>query len=471
MSQEIERKFLLTEAPPWLGGRVGTRIEQGYLAIDGEVEVRLRRAGAERWLTVKGGAGEVRTEVELPLEEEQLEALWPLTEPRRLEKTRWVVAVGDGLEAEVDVYEGALEGLVVAEVEFPSEQQGRDFQPPGWLGREVTGDERYANQRLASEGWPGSGGGASGNSGVVAKSGDKARSYKLKRKEEIADGVRRIARGRADDALGELAGAEGGGDLSEAIHSARKDMKKLRALLRLVRKPVGEAVYRAENRRYRDAARLLARSRDAEVKLETLAALGERFGEELPAGSVRAWGVALEQERDEIAGENGEAAARIERAVVAIEAGREEIASWPLQGDSWKLIASGLKRSYRHGRRELKKTRSGPSAENVHQWRKRVKDLWYQLRLVRRAWPEVLGAAADQAHRLADLLGDHHDLAVLAEDLAQRHELDRREELAALIERRQEDLLADAFELGSRLFAEKPQAFVARVEGYWLAWR
>jgi CYTH domain-containing protein/CHAD domain-containing protein len=461
MAQEIERKFLLAEAPDWLGGRVGTRIEQGYLAIDDEIEVRLRRRGDERLLTVKGGSGEVREEVELAIGEGEFEQLWPLTAGRRLAKIRRVVSVGNGLEAEVDVYEGGLEGLVVAEVEFPSERESREFLPPGWLRREVTGDGRYSNQRLASEGKPPSGNGGGGKG--------KAMAYRFKRRERVDDGIRRIAAGRAEDALAELTAARSGDDLAEAIHSARKDMKKLRAVLRLVRKPLDKDFFRAENRRYRDAARLLSQSRDAEVKLETLGALRERFGEELPDVAARAWCAALEAEREEIAGAGGgEAAERIE---LAIAAGRDEIRDWPLCGDSWKLIAPGLRRSYREGRRGMKLSCRDPCTDNVHQWRKRVKDLWYQLRLVRKAWPQLLDETADRAHELADLLGDHHDLAVLAEDLADRGDLVRRDELAALIERRQGELLESALDLGARLFAEKPKAFNARVEAYWSAWR
>jgi CYTH domain-containing protein/CHAD domain-containing protein len=464
MAQEIERKFLLDEPPEWLGGRVGTRIEQGYLALDGEVEVRLRRRGEERLLTVKGGSGEVRQEVELALGAEEFELLWPLTGSRRLTKTRRLVSVGNGLEAEVDVYEGELAGLVVAEVEFGSERESREFTPPGWLGREVTGDGRYANQRLASEGAPASGGGENGKG--------KAMAYRFKRRERVDDGIRRIAAGRAEDALSELSAARSDGDLAEAIHSARKDMKKLRAVLRLVRKPLGKEFFRAENHRYRDAARLLSQTRDAEVKLETLGALRECFAEELPAGPAQAWCAALEAERDEIAGAGeDELAKRIERAIATIGGGRDEVREWPLRGDSWELIAAGLSRSYRQGRRELKRIRRDPSAENVHRWRKRVKDLWYQLRLVRKAWPELLGETVERTHELADLLGDHHDLTVLAEDLAERDELDRRQELTALIERRQGELLEAALELGARLFAERPKAFRSRIEGYWVAWR
>jgi len=155
MASEIERKFLLPEPPGWLSESSSARIEQGYLAIDEEIEVRLRQTGGERLLTAKRGHGEVREEIEIALDREQFEALWPLTESRRLAKTRWRVPVEGGLTAEVDVYEGRLAGLVVAELEFGSEEDSGCFDPPGWLGEEITGEERYANQTLALDGPPG----------------------------------------------------------------------------------------------------------------------------------------------------------------------------------------------------------------------------------------------------------------------------------------------------------------------------
>jgi adenylate cyclase len=154
MPLEVERKFLLPEAPGWLGDHPATEVEQGYLVIAGELEVRLRAADGHRLLTVKRGHGEVREEVEIQLSAEQFDALWPLTEGQRISKRRHVVPI-DGLKAEVDVYGARLEGLVVAEIEFSSQEQAEGFQAPDWLGEEVTGDDRYANQSLATAGAPG----------------------------------------------------------------------------------------------------------------------------------------------------------------------------------------------------------------------------------------------------------------------------------------------------------------------------
>ncbi len=149
---EVERKFLVPETPD-LSATDSDEIEQGYLAIGSDGEVRLRRKGERLLLTAKRGSGISRDEAEVELVREAFERLWPLTEGRRLQKRRHVIPHGD-LRIEVDVYEGELEGLVVAEIEFSSEDEARAFQPPDWIGEEVTGDQRYLNETLATRGRP-----------------------------------------------------------------------------------------------------------------------------------------------------------------------------------------------------------------------------------------------------------------------------------------------------------------------------
>lgn len=152
-SVEIERKWAVAELP-CLVTVPGEAIRQGYTSITKEgVEVRVRQRGQQYFQTIKGDGELIRSEVEFPLEREQFDVLWPRTEGRRVEKTRYAVPY-DGATIEVDVYHGALQGLVVAEVEFSSLQDAEQFVPPAWFGREVTSDKRYKNKNLAVEGLP-----------------------------------------------------------------------------------------------------------------------------------------------------------------------------------------------------------------------------------------------------------------------------------------------------------------------------
>jgi adenylate cyclase len=145
---EIERKFVVDHVPEEI--RAGARpehIRQGYLSLE-PAEVRVRsRDEAEHELTVKSLGGLSRAEVNLQLTAGQFEELWPLVQ-RSIEKDRSRHEV-EGWTAEVDVYSGKLAGLVVAEIEFPSETDARAFTPPAWFGAEVTADPRYRNVSLA----------------------------------------------------------------------------------------------------------------------------------------------------------------------------------------------------------------------------------------------------------------------------------------------------------------------------------
>ena len=154
---EIERKFLFHTPPPELAAAPAHVIVQGYLALTQEgVEVRVRRKDDKTFLTIKHGGSLARTEVELPLPADGWDALWPLTAGRRLRKTRRELPGPDGLTLEVDLYDDALVGLEVVEVEFPDEAAAGRFQPPAWFGREITGDPEFRNETLTRLGLPAS---------------------------------------------------------------------------------------------------------------------------------------------------------------------------------------------------------------------------------------------------------------------------------------------------------------------------
>jgi CYTH domain-containing protein len=150
-SLEIERKFLL-EAKPDLEPLRQSHLRQGYIAT-GDTEVRLRSDGRSHQLTCKRGSGLTRLEQEVEISDEQFEALWPLTEAYRIDKTRYYYEHRGHL-IELDVYHGRLEPLVVAEIEFDSEESSRLFEAPPYFGEEVTHDQRYKNKMLAQKGLP-----------------------------------------------------------------------------------------------------------------------------------------------------------------------------------------------------------------------------------------------------------------------------------------------------------------------------
>jgi adenylate cyclase len=150
-NREIERKFLVKQLPEKLKRRRHYPIAQGYLASEpGGRHVRLRKKGKTASLTFKVGRGAHREEREVKLSPKQFAALWPGTAGRRLRKLRYEIPWRN-LMIEIDVYRGKHSGLVVAEVEFPDLATCREFKSPRWFGREVTGQKRYSNVRLANE--------------------------------------------------------------------------------------------------------------------------------------------------------------------------------------------------------------------------------------------------------------------------------------------------------------------------------
>jgi CYTH domain-containing protein len=153
LKTEVERKFLVSEHPE-LTGLKSEEIIQGYISTASDcAEVRVRQKGSRYFQTIKSDGGLKRSEIEVEISKEQFDSLWTATEGRRLKKTRYEIPY-EGLTIEMDVYNGELAGLVVAEVEFVSEDEGVLFTPPSWFGREVTNDRAFRNKNLAKKGMP-----------------------------------------------------------------------------------------------------------------------------------------------------------------------------------------------------------------------------------------------------------------------------------------------------------------------------
>lgn len=143
---ENERKFLVKEMPN-LAGVKFHEIEQGYISFT--PEVRIRKKGLEYFLTNKGEGDQIRSEIESRIDKESYANLMLLVQGNVIRKTRYEIELDFGVVAELDIYHGYLEGLVVVETEFKSEEQLKRFVVPTWFGKEVTADKRYKNKWLA----------------------------------------------------------------------------------------------------------------------------------------------------------------------------------------------------------------------------------------------------------------------------------------------------------------------------------
>jgi CHAD domain-containing protein len=297
-------------------------------------------------------------------------------------------------------------------------------------------------------------------------------AYRLLPGEPVGAGMKRVLGAQVDDAISQLRG-EAGTEAAEGIHEARKDVKKIRSALRLVRHEIGDDIWRRENDHYREVARGLSGFRDAEILVEALDGVTERFGEG-DEGRFDALREQLEKE-NRAAHDDGSIERAMAEAAAGLTAGRGRIDSLALDGDGWELIGPGLHRTYRRGRKRLRTVEQEATVTNLHELRKRVKDLWYQVRLIGDADKHLLGPLADHAHDLSDHLGDDHDLALLRETVQRRRaafaDPAHKRHLLEQIDQRRGELQFAAISLAERIYDDKPKRFTKRLEKRWEAWR
>lgn len=148
---EIERKFLVKEIPNLLNYS-HKKIIQGYISTD--PVIRIRQMGSTFCLCMKSQGHMIREEFELNITKEQFDNLWKKVDFSPIEKTRYFIPLDNHLTAELDIYNGHLEGLLTVEVEFSSPISASHFAPPHWFGEDITHDNRYKNNHLAMYGIP-----------------------------------------------------------------------------------------------------------------------------------------------------------------------------------------------------------------------------------------------------------------------------------------------------------------------------
>ncbi len=307
--------------------------------------------------------------------------------------------------------------------------------------------------------------------------------FTLGNHERLSESLRRIAVQQTDTASRGLMT----GPVDTAVHEARKSMKRLRALLRLIRPQIGDDVYRWENTTLRDAARLIAPVRDGVVMVKTIDRIRERFDGQIVDYAFGDLQSALQGRADRLRHRVTDDESIIPSVIQTLRSARIRYASWPIESDdpvtlygrrpiahSFDSVAAGLGRTYGRGQKEMHLAMENPTAENFHLWRKRAKYLRHQCEILAPLWPESVGGMAQSLDQLGEWLGDDHDLAVLLRLVADIPELcpDMRERsfLAALAQHRRAELQMAAFTLGSRIYAERPSQFVSRIGAYWKAW-
>jgi len=287
--------------------------------------------------------------------------------------------------------------------------------------------------------------------------------FRFKKSESPAKGVRRVCRERIGAALGGLRKD----DRSAAVHGVRKEIKKLRAIFRLVRAAIGRGAYRKGAKALREAANRLAAPRDARVTLKAFGKLVGRSARQF-GGIERALRKHARREAGRIRKDNS-----LKRAERLLRKTDRRMDDLEIKATGWAAIEPGLKESYRRGQQAWRHACKQPSPENFHDWRKHVKDLWHYFCLLYPAWLAEARAYTDELELLGAQLGEDHDLFLL-QQFAVEHCAGRAGEVEALkrlIRARQKELRAAALKLGSRLYAETPVAICRRLGNYWNNWR
>ncbi len=255
------------------------------------------------------------------------------------------------------------------------------------------------------------------------------------------------------------------------VHGARKQLKRARATLRLLRPTIGDDVYRRENVVARDAARPLSRARDEEVVSEALHGLLEHFGPTASGLQVTPLNQSLQKSRRQAAHELP--TKELSEIKAALKRSANRARSWEPDSDEWDCIATALRSTYRRARRALRHARAARATEDLHEWRKQTKYLWHQLQILTPLATGPVGELADEFHHLADYLGDEHDLAVLRERVsAPTNGMSETASsaLKTLIDRRRGELQDKALALGERLYADKSKTFVHGLARHWTDW-
>jgi CHAD domain-containing protein len=288
-----------------------------------------------------------------------------------------------------------------------------------------------------------------------------------KSQDTVQDGVRKIATELIDNAIEATKQRQ---NPEPTVHDLRKTCKRLRGLIRVVR-PVF-ADYRVENAAFRDAGRKLSHLRDTAVLIQTYDSLLEAYDDQVDRARFAPIRRRLTLQQKRSAG-HADIARRLEEFRQAMVDARGRVRRWRLSDDGFDALEPGIAKSYKRARRAMAAASKELSAETVHEWRKQVKDHWYHTRLLEPIWRKQMKTSGVVGRDLGELLGQHHDLDVFQQRLAEGDMTDAAdlEVLTGLAKRRQQALADEAFRMGARLLAEPPKNLTRRWRSYWQTWQ
>lgn len=253
----------------------------------------------------------------------------------------------------------------------------------------------------------------------------------------------------------------------ETVHEVRKALKRWRALMRLLARPLGEQADQMRSEA-RELMRAIAGARDAQSALDALNDL-RKVDRPISPTSIETIRARLTKMRDAAEAKSFTKAMR-DRLSRYLDYATLSLERWPLKVIDFDIVTDGLTSTYRRARQLVPDTWSDSEAEHLHDLRRRVVEHRHQMDIIEPLWPRLGKVWAEEAQRLRNQLGSCQDLAVLAELTAPHQPLAPwRSRLAPLISARRDAHLKSAARLAGRLFAEKPKAFRRRIAALWSA--
>jgi len=298
-------------------------------------------------------------------------------------------------------------------------------------------------------------------------------AYCLENSETLSFGLKRIVLELIDNSVFNF--AKGNGSFNEDVHEIRKNFKKIRTVYRLIRSDLGGKSFQIENSFYGDSSRMLSDLRDSTVLIYTFEKLLKNSELEMSNFDFSIFRNFLFEKHKNISASKHKKSQVMNSLSTDLLLARSRVFDWPISGDNFKVIKKNLQWIYEQGQISMYAVFTEAIKENVHEWRKRVKDLWYSMRILNNLWPEIMNPLVTLLGKLSDILGDTNDLFLLKERIITNQskfkDIQHTRELLNFIDRRIIDLLRDARLIGRKIYSEDSKYFVGRMQNYFEIWR
>ena len=298
-------------------------------------------------------------------------------------------------------------------------------------------------------------------------------SFRLENNETLSFGLKRITLELVDKSIFNL--SKGNGSFNDDVHDTRKNFKKIRTVLRLVRSNLGIESFKSENFFYRDAGRKLSDLRDSKVLINTFDKLIKNSEFDATGYDFSIFKNFLLEKHKSISIAKNKKSVLIHSISTDLILARSRVFDWTFTGDDFVIIKKDLKRIYRQGQNMMYAVFNESIKENVHEWRKRAKDLWHSVRILNNIWPEIMNPLASHLEKLSDSLGAANDLFLLKEKIisneSKLNDDAHSKELINFIDKKIIDSLRDARYIGRKIYSENSKYFVGRIQNYFEIWR